>query len=109
MKTIYSVLRFLFELACIGVVGYWGFTRVEWGGWRYVLGTAAPLALLTVWGVWTTPNSPYRLRGIPRILVELGIYALVALCLYNTDYANLMIHYVVLAAITAVVTILRDR
>lgn len=103
MKTLYSALRFLFELACIGAVGYWGFTRADWGGWRYALGIVAPLVLIAVWGIWMAPSSPHRLQGIVRLLVELGIYAIVALCIHNTDYAHLTIGFVALATINAVI------
>lgn len=103
VKTIYSLFRFLFELLCIGIIGYWGFQRIGLGNWRYVLAILAPLALIAVWGMWMAPSSSHRLQGITRLVVELGVYAITAVCLYFTDFREFTVWFIVLALVNAAI------
>lgn len=105
LKNIYSIFRFAFEILCLLISGYWGFSLHAPGWLRFVAGIGLPLVIAIFWGVWMAPLSQYRLQGIVRLFLETLLYAGLAVCLYNTprrDYtlvfgitalANALINY----------------
>lgn len=42
-KGLYSIFRFMFEMLCIVIAGYWGLSNVRYGNWRFILCVLAPL------------------------------------------------------------------
>lgn len=103
IKGIYSILRFLFEILSIVSIGYWGFSRVSLGNWRYLLGIAAPLIVIAVWSIWGAPSSSNRLQGIARLLLELSVYTVSAVCIYNTDAKQLTLPFILIALVNALI------
>jgi len=101
VKNLYSIFRFSFEILCIGIAGYWGFSKTTLGNWRFVLGILAPLAIIIIWSIWAAPSSPNRLQGVARLALELGIYAVISICLYNTNYKSLVFYFILLSVANA--------
>ena len=91
IETIYSIFRFLFEILSVGIIGYWGFSLKNLHGWRYIIGIAAPLLIVVVWATWGAPSSAYRLAGIARLALELGIYLIATLCLVLTGHRQIAV------------------
>ncbi|MGL6198495.1 MAG: YrdB family protein [Lachnospiraceae bacterium] len=101
IMTVYSIFRFVFEILCIVIAGYWGFSKVKYGNWRIVLGILAPLIIVVIWSVWGAPASLHRLQGIASLALELGIYAVSAIYLYNTKFKAFVICFILLAITNA--------
>jgi hypothetical protein len=77
-------LMFLLELAMLAALAYWGWTQHE-GLLRVILAVGVPLAAAVLWGVFRVPGEPgdaiVPLRGIIRLLLELGLFALAVILL----------------------------
>lgn len=99
--TVYSAFRFLFEILCIVIAGYWGFSKVSYGNWRFVFCILAPLIIVIIWSIWGAPASHNRLQGIARLALELGIYTVSAIYLYNTNFKAFVICFILLAITNA--------
>lgn len=80
------VVRFLLELVIFIALGKWGWQKHE--GWlRYVLTFALPLIAAALWGIFRIPNdpkeAPVAVKGIVRLILELGLFTLAVLALYD--------------------------
>ncbi|MCH0565232.1 MULTISPECIES: DUF2568 domain-containing protein [unclassified Streptomyces] len=74
---------FLVELGAVAAAAYWGVTLGVPAGLAWLLGLAAPAALIVLWGACGSPRAPYRMRGAARAGFETlwfgaGAVALVA-------------------------------
>jgi len=72
-------VRFLLELAALGIMGAWGWRQGE--GWlRFLFGLGIPLVAATLWGVFRVPNDPGRapvaVPGIVRLALEAAYFGL---------------------------------
>lgn len=63
-------IRFVLELAAIGVVGWWGFALDSPAVVRVIAGLAAPLVVIVVWGVVVSPRARFGNPGWRREIVE---------------------------------------
>ncbi|MEZ4522609.1 MAG: YrdB family protein [Thermomicrobiales bacterium] len=79
--------RFLLEVIAISALAFWGWA---WGGWvRWPLGIGIALAAMAVWAIFRTPGdgtSGPGLVAIPgpvRLLLELAMFGLAVLALFN--------------------------
>lgn len=109
IMSLYSIFRFLFEILCIVIVGYWGFGSIKYGDWRFVLGVLVPLTIVFVWSVWGAPSSTNRLNDLSRLVLELVIYAISAICLYNTRLKALTICFIIIAVANAFINYFANR
>ena len=97
--------RFLLELAALVAFGLWGWSLAT--GWmRFVLALAVPVTAAAVWGLFNVPGdrsrsgaAPIPVKGIMRLALELGFFALAALALAETGHAGLGIVLAVAVAI----------
>ena len=101
VMNLYAIFRFLFEVLCLVIAGYWGFSQVSYRKLRFILGIAAPLSIIIVWSIWVAPSSPNRLQGLTRLMLELGIYAFSAVCLYHTNFKNFVGWFILIAIANA--------
>jgi len=67
-------LKFALELAALALFGYWG-AVVGDGLYAVVLGVAAPVLMIAVWGTFAAPRAARRLPAPARIPLELGVFA----------------------------------
>jgi hypothetical protein len=75
MKAFNLVLRFLIELTCLAALAYGGATASVGGIPSLALAILAPLAAITVWGVWVAPRAMRRLSGRRLTALELVVLA----------------------------------
>ncbi|MBN0044782.1 YrdB family protein [Streptomyces actuosus] len=69
MKAVRAVnlgVLFLVELGAVAAAAYWGVTLDVPAGLAWLLGLAAPAALIVLWGLFGSPKAPYRTRGAAR-------------------------------------------
>ena len=97
MRAANLALKFLLELAAIAALAYWGATAAD-GVLAVVLGVGAPVVFIVVWGRFAAPRSGHRLPLRPRMVLELGLFAVAALALVLAGSP-------VLAAVFAVVVV----
>lgn len=90
-------IRFLCELALLGVLAWFGDTI---SGLAFAIGL--PLAVAVVWGLGIAPKARYRLRDPGRLLIESVLWASGIAALVRLDRIALAIVFGVLAFATAV-------
>ena len=76
-------LRFLLELILLAVLAYWGFHAADALPLRLLAGLGAPAAAALLWGLFVSPNRRFELGRIPRLLLELALFALAAASLWQ--------------------------
>ena len=102
-------LRFLLEIAALISLGLWGWKSGN-GWFGYLFAVGAPLLAAIIWGTFTVPNDPSRsgsapvaVRGIIRLLIELGFFFAAFWALLEMGYATtgwffaiiVIIHYAI--------------
>jgi len=84
MKIANDGLRFLLELAALGIAGWWGWTLGD-GVTRWALALGIPLAMVTVWGVFRVPHDPGKglvaVPGPARLGIEAVFFGIAVLAL----------------------------
>jgi hypothetical protein len=85
-------VRFACEIAAV--------VAVVWWGWP-VLGVAAGLAAIAVWGAWVAPKSARRLPDPARLLAELGIFGLATAAFVRVGESAIAAGFAVAAVVTA--------
>jgi hypothetical protein len=81
MRAANLALKFVLELCMLAALAYWG---VQAGGSTLgdvVLAIAAPLAAAVVWGIYAAPKARRRLPLVPRLALELSVFAVAAVAL----------------------------
>ena len=101
--------RFLLEIAALISLGLWGWKSGN-GWFGYLFAVGAPLLAAIIWGTFTVPNDPSRsgsapvaVRGIIRLLIELGFFFTAFWALLEIGYATtgwffaiiVIIHYAI--------------
>jgi hypothetical protein len=85
-------LRFLLELAALGIMGYWGWQRGD-GFLRFALALGIPLVAATLWAVFRVPDdpgaAPVAVPGLVRLLLELAFFGLAVWALYDVGAIKL--------------------
>ncbi len=101
--------RFLLEIAALVCIGIWGWNQSD--GWiRYVLAPGLPALTGAIWGIFAVPGDPSRsgtapvpVPGIIRLILELIIFLVSTLALFDMNYELaggvigflILIHYLV--------------
>jgi len=86
-------VKFLLELCLLAAVAVWGVDAVGSTAAQVALGVAAPLAVAVVWGLFAAPKARRRLSLAPRLVLELGLFALGALALAAAGHAPLAVAF----------------
>jgi hypothetical protein len=82
-------LRFFLELCALGALGYWGFKTGRGLIVKVGLGIGAPLLAALVWGMLGAPDAPVLLPEPLHLLLELMIFGLAAVALYDAGHPRL--------------------
>ncbi|RAQ96003.1 YrdB family protein [Thermogemmatispora tikiterensis] len=96
LKELNRALRFLLEVALILTLGYWGASTSLALTLRFFLGLALPLLAMLVWGLLVAPKARHRLVDPWRLLIELALFSLAALALWDRQFYLLAIALVAL-------------
>ncbi|MCQ9178212.1 YrdB family protein [Streptomyces sp. IBSBF 2953] len=67
MKAVNLGVLFLIELAAVAAAGWWGAST----SWPWLLGPAAPAAMIAAWALFGSPRARFRMRGAARAGFEL--------------------------------------
>lgn len=90
-------LRFLTELALIVVLALAGvFASLPLAG-RIVIGVAAPVLAMVIWGLWMAPRARRRLQDPLRLAAELVLFAVAAAALALTGPVLAAVVFAVIA------------
>lgn len=101
MRTLNLGLKFVLELAAIGLLAAWGF-RTGDGALAPVLGLGAPLAMVLVWGRYAAPRAPRRLDTSARVPVELTIFAVAGGLAFGAGLRIVAVVFLVAVVVNAV-------
>ncbi len=81
--------RFILEIAALIAVGTWAWKQSD-GSTKYILAVGLPILIGAIWGTFTVPDDPSRsgetivvTSGMIRLVIELGIFTLATLALYD--------------------------
>jgi len=97
-----DVLSLLSALFAVGTLAFWGFTA--WGApWNIVVGIAAPLGALVLWGLVVSPRAVLRVHPFIRGLVELLIALSATIAWWSAGQAWIGLGYGVVAVIIGVI------
>lgn len=93
--------RFILELAALGAMGVWGWTRGE-GPLRFVLAVGLPVIAAALWGIFRVPNdpgaAPVAVPGPVRLALELAFFGFAAWGLYQAGFARVGLLFGVIVA-----------
>lgn len=67
--------RFLLEVALLAVLAIWGFQLGDGLALGLLCGLAAPSAGAFLWGLFISPKRRFELGRIPRLMLELALFA----------------------------------
>lgn len=102
-----DVFQFILEIVAFVAVGYWGWTQHE-GILRILTAFGLPVIVALAWGIFRVPNDPgpATVATPPklRLVLELGIFALAAWCLYAADQRNPALVLVVIVIVQYVIS-----
>jgi hypothetical protein len=101
-------LKFLLELCAIAGLAYWGAT-VDEGVVAVVVAVLAPALFIVLWGRFAAPRSAHRLPLRPRMVFELGLFALAAVALVVAGSALLAVVFAVLVVGNAALLTVFDQ
>lgn len=102
MKTIVGInlgIRFILEMAMLGVLAYWGYETGE-GAMRWLLLVLAPAAAIVLWGLFVSPKAPIELGRAGRVAVEVVVFAAAVLALDSTGHRSWAIAFGVVALVS---------
>ena len=96
-QSVLLTLRFLTELALIVVLALVGvFASLPLAG-RIVIGVAAPVLAMVIWGLWMAPRARRRLTDPLRLAAELVLFAVAAAALALTGPVLAAVVFAVIA------------
>jgi hypothetical protein len=76
-------VRFLLEVTLLLVLAIWGFQLADNFALRLLAGLAASFAAALLWGLFISPNRRVELGRIPRLVLELALFAVAAGALWQ--------------------------
>jgi Protein of unknown function (DUF2568) len=96
-RSVLLTLRFLTELALVVVLALVGvFASLPLAG-RIVIGVAAPVLAMVIWGRWMAPRARHRLTDPLRLAAELVLFAVAAAALALTGPVLAAVVFAVIA------------
>jgi len=98
-------LRFVLEITALISVGIWGWSKTD-NLLKFILGIGLPILLGAIWGIFAVPDDPSRsgktvivTSGIIRLAIELGIFTIATIAIYNQDQQKFSYAFAVLVVI----------
>ena len=65
----------MLELCLLVALAYWGAKTGDSAAVNLILSVAAPVAAVVIWGTFIAPRSERRLPRLPRLALELTLFA----------------------------------
>lgn len=98
-----DVLSFACALFAVATLAFWGFTAWELP-WNIVMGLAAPVGALVLWGLIVSPRAVLSVHPFVRSLVELLIFVAATIAWWSAGQAWIGIGFGVVAVTVGVLT-----
>jgi uncharacterized protein DUF2568 len=108
LKDANLALRFVLELVAVAALAYWG-SRLDGVLVSVLVGTAAPVIVVVLWGLFAAPRSSRRLPSRLRVPFELGVFALAAGALVAVGWTLIAIALAAVVAVNAVLLVWLDQ
>jgi Protein of unknown function (DUF2568) len=93
-------IRFLCELAMLGVLAYWGAVTFD-GSMAFVVGVAAPLVAVVIWGTFVAPKARRPVSVVVRLVIEDALFAVTTLALFAAGKPTLAVVFAIAAFTTS--------
>jgi hypothetical protein len=77
--------RFVLEMALLLALALWGFQLADGVAFGLLLGVAASSLAASLWTLFIAPKRRFELGRIPRLLLELALFAIGAGALWQMD------------------------
>ncbi|MFH8730002.1 MULTISPECIES: YrdB family protein [unclassified Streptomyces] len=100
MKTANLGVLFLIELAALGAVGRWGFTRDVPAPLAWLLGLGVIAAMITLWALFGSQKASYKTRGAGRVVFELAWFGAGAAALLLAGAVGWAVAYVLVCGVS---------
>jgi hypothetical protein len=99
-----DILRFLLELFAFVSLGIWGFLAwpLPWPG--VLVGIAAPVLAIVVWGLFLSPRAVIRLDPFGKAVVEIAIMGAAAIAWLDLGQPVVAIVFGILATVSGVLS-----
>jgi hypothetical protein len=98
-----DLLSFACALFAVATLAFWGFTAWEMP-WNIVMGIAAPVGALVLWGLIVSPRAVLRVHPFVRSLVELLIFVAATIAWWSAGQTWIGIGFGVVAVTVGVLT-----
>jgi hypothetical protein len=79
----------LLELCLLVALAYWGAKTGGSAAVSLILSIAAPVAAVVIWGAFIAPRSERRLPRLPRLALELALFAAASFALADAGKPTL--------------------
>ena len=96
LRDLALTLRFALELAAIVALAWWGFALGAPPAARVVVGIAAPLIVIVLWGAVVAPRPRLTVPGWVRELTEAAVWVAAVAALLAVGAAGLAVAFAVL-------------
>ncbi len=96
-----ELLSFACMLFAVGTLAFWGFTAWD-APWNIVVGIAAPLGALVIWGLVVSPRAVLTVHPFARGAVELLIYLSATIAWWSAGQAWVGLGFAVVAVLVGV-------
>ncbi|RPI90986.1 MAG: DUF2568 domain-containing protein [Chloroflexi bacterium] len=106
LKVLNFAVRFLLELCMLAAVAYWGFKTQSTWLLKILLGIGLPVLIAVLWGMFIAPRATRPLSGVPRLTLELLLFASGALALFASGKAALGWAYTIILIVNEVLLFL---
>jgi hypothetical protein len=106
MKNINLGLAFALEIAMLGALFYWGFTREGTLLYRIVLAMATPSAAALIWSTFMAPKSSRRFKGAAYLILKAVLFGWAALALWAAGQPIVAAIFIVLAILNQILLIM---
>lgn len=105
-KGLMLLLVFLFELAAIAALAWWGFALDATTWVRVVAGIGTPLITVVVWGLLLAPRARFTVPGWVVVALKTAVYAAAVVALFAVGHRVLAVAFaVVVAVVTGLVRV----
>lgn len=115
MAAVNLALRFVLEICVLVAVVVAALTVLD-GAWSIVVAVVAPLALITMWGVFNVPDDPSRggeapvpVAGVVRLVIEAVYFAVGVVATYLAASAGLAVVFSVAVVVHYLFAVPRVR
>lgn len=102
------VLRFFLELVILLAIAYGGFHLGNSYLTKILFGIGALVITMIIWGLYGSPNAPFALQGVSRLLLELGILTVAIAFVWNLFSSTVIIVFAIIFVLNSFYILLLD-